>query len=491
MMTNKKTKLNIVILLMSVAIAGAALLVLLVTCALRADDFAPGTYTYIDFSNDGFKTDRPSLNLPVFVPADYTPGKAFPLILFSHGSGGTPDTGIMQHVTKQSNYIIVGMEYLRKDESTTRDLDIQLRFNRHVIKRIKEKLNVNSRRIILCGMSRGGFATAGFGFLESEVAIYRAYIVMAGGMSPQPRPFHQFMRDVPVLLVHGDHDTTVAYSYAQTALTTLKAAKADVTLLTMKGVGHTIDMNYAPQMLNWLNEHSADAQLDKWMELALAADPDDLPEAIRYYKHIAGVASIRKVARDAEQRLKQIEDEAGQLLAKAEQAITAKQFDQAIQILKQLSSEYAGTQPADDAEARLEELSEHPQFAEAMRKAEAKISVQRADAALKRARQMIAAKDYPEAVEALDDLIATYPATPAAEQAKAEADALRNDPVIGKQLRDGPAAQDCEGWLSIARNLIKNSRADAARPYLEKVVEQYPDTTYAEQARELLKGLSR
>ena len=88
----------------------AITIAVLVVVPATAKEFAPGRETTVDFGTPAFKSSRGPLTLPVFLPTDYTPRKAFALILFFHGRGGTPDTRMMQGITGRKGYVVVGME---------------------------------------------------------------------------------------------------------------------------------------------------------------------------------------------------------------------------------------------------------------------------------------------------------------------------------------------------------------------------------------------
>ena len=320
---------------------------------LAAADFAPGSETVVDFSNDGFESDRPSLKLPVLVPQDYDPKRAFPLILNFHGAGSKPTTWPFSSVTGRRGFVIVGMEHLRNDEDYTVNHREQFRFHRHVIDKISEKVNINRRVIFLGGFSRGGFSTAAYGFHKSEAELYRAYMILGGGISGGVGSL-QCLKRKAVLVVHGDQDDVVSYSSGKSAASALQSAGAEVTFITQEGVGHSIDTKrYGPQMLEWLNKQREDRRLVEWTRRAEAADPDKLPVAIKYYKSIAAVASADPLVARAEERLAQIDREAAEALATARQAAHAKRYAEAMRLLSKLSRDYEGTQAALDAAAKL------------------------------------------------------------------------------------------------------------------------------------------
>ena len=57
-----------------------------------------------------------------------------------------------------------------------------------------------------------------------------------------------------ILLVHGDEDDVVPYSNASLTMSSLQALKIQSQLITCKGVGHTISMQYIDQCIKFLKQ---------------------------------------------------------------------------------------------------------------------------------------------------------------------------------------------------------------------------------------------
>jgi len=91
-----------------------------------------------------------------------------------------------------------------------------------------------------------------------------------------------------------------------------------------------------------------------------------------------------------------------------------------------------------------------------------------------------------ERLTALEALAKNFPGTEAGRTADERAAAMRADPEVMRQIRVEAAERDCKGWLSMARNYIQAGMPEKAKPYLDKVLQQYPDTPYAEEAKKLL-----
>jgi len=464
----------------------AATIAVLVAVPAAAAEFAPGSETAIDFGTPAFKSSRGPLKLPVFVPTDYTPRKAFALVLFFHGRGGTPDTKMMQWITDRKGYVIVGMEYLQEDAAFYADIETQLGFNHHVIRTVSKRVHINSRQIFIGGFSQGGFATAMFGFHPSEVGTYRGYMMMAGGLGASRSL--SCMRREPVLVLHGDKDAVVPYDSGVGAADALRKAGANVTFITMKGVGHTLDKQYAPQVGAWLRKQSEDKRLVALMRRAKAADPKDMPLAIRTYRKIVDSKSADPLVAQAEERLAEIGKQASEALASAIEAVEAKRYSEAEYKLQKIGRVYEGTRTGAEAAAKLKELRADPEVARAAREAAEKARAEKAAELLAKAKALLKARDYVAADKAFKSLAANYSGTPSATEARAQSDALRNDPDLGPKLRDAAAAADCRRWMTMAKNYLNSPRPKAAVPYLRKIIDRYPNTTYAADAEAMLQA---
>lgn len=183
---------------------------------------------------------------------------------------------------------------------------------------------------------------------------------------------------------------------------------------------------------------------------------------------------------------KSLAEAAGARLAEADKSIEAKDYYKASVALAQVSALAPGSEAATKAEARLKELA-------ADQNARAAIDQGKREA---QAAELLAELDKPgaarppaEMLAALDDLAAKFADTPAGQAAGERAKTMRADPAFMKKLGPTPAEKDCKGWISMARNYIKAGMPDKARPYLERVIQKYPDTPYAKDAQEILATL--
>jgi len=461
-------------------------LAVLIVAPAAAADFAPGRETTLDFGTPAFKSSRGPLELPVFLPTDYTPQRAFALILFFHGRGGKPDTRMMQGITGRKGYVVVGMEYLQEDQAFFAGVETQLAFNHHVIKTVGKRVHINPKQIFIGGFSQGGFATALFGFPPSEASVYRGYMMMAGGLGGA-RSLGG-MRRKPVLVLHGDKDAVVPYSSGVGAADALRKAGADVTFIKQEGVGHTLDKRYAPEVGAWLRKQTEDKRLAALMRRAKAADPKDMPQAIEAYRKIVSSKSADPLVTQAEERLAEIDKRAAEALASAVEAVEAKRYAEATLALQKISRAYAGTKSGAEAATKLKALRADPELARAAREAAKKTRSEQAATLLDKAKALLQAGNTLAADKAFQRLAASHAGTQAGAEARAQSYALHKDPALGPKLRDAAAAADCRRWMTMAKNYLNSPRPASARPYLRKIIDKYPSTTYAASAEAMLRS---
>jgi dienelactone hydrolase len=119
----------------------------------READFAPDRETRVADPACGFMG-----YYLVYVPADYTPDRAWPVVLFYHGLGGHPQADILAKASGGKGVIVVGMGYYADGMEgyqylKTRDVEIL----RHVSCSLAGRLSTDPGRLFVAGFSKGGF----------------------------------------------------------------------------------------------------------------------------------------------------------------------------------------------------------------------------------------------------------------------------------------------------------------------------------------------
>ena len=104
----------------------------------------------------------------VYVPEDYTPVGAWPVIAYYHGYSDRlgPNTRIMRAVTGGIGFIIIGMDYGNARYYETLDrghLRAERRRLREILELVKTCLSINRDALFIGGYSQGGYASANLG----------------------------------------------------------------------------------------------------------------------------------------------------------------------------------------------------------------------------------------------------------------------------------------------------------------------------------------
>ncbi len=237
--------------------------------------------------------------------------------------------------------------------------------------------------------------------------------------------------------------------------------------------------------------------MDPKTKAAMLVVLDQVDQAVKQEKYADAVAILSRIkgadedpeigARVATVR-KSLGTYAEKHLAAAEEHRKAGRPYEASVALRAVLALAPGSDQAKKAEADLKALL-------ADEKAAAVIEQGRRDAEADAAYADLAAvekkKDPAALLKALDDFAAKYPKTKAGAAAADRAKAMRADPELTKRLKNAAAEADCKGWLSMARNFLKAGMPEKAEPYLAKVIEKYPKTEYADEARKMLADVAK
>jgi tetratricopeptide (TPR) repeat protein len=99
------------------------------------------------------------------------------------------------------------------------------------------------------------------------------------------------------------------------------------------------------------------------------------------------------------------------------------------------------------------------------------------------AERLVKRKQYARALKEFDRLARALGNTEAGSKAKQRAAALRADKDIMASLNAAEMKKKCEGWLDAARTLARSGKGDEALRYYQRVLDAYPDSSYARTAK--------
>lgn len=173
----------------------------------------------------------------------------------------------------------------------------------------------------------------------------------------------------------------------------------------------------------------------------------------------------------------------------AEEEARQKKFTDAVDSLRFIRRNFTGTEVARAAREMLDDLKEKYDAVAALLKDQKRET----DAwqIVKSGADLLKSGRYDDAYEAFLKARNDYDKTEAAGEAKTLITRMRAVPALQPILRNHDAAAECEPWLSQARSYMTMRRFGDASKLLRQVVEKYPDTRYAEEARTLLVELPR
>lgn len=171
-------------------------------------------------------------------------------------------------------------------------------------------------------------------------------------------------------------------------------------------------------------------------------------------------------------------------LATGERALVTNKFDEAVSVLSRCARDFNGLESGRRARIRLIALAKERPEVQALVDAQSKET----DALRKMATavQQVEAQRFAEAYATSEDVVKTAPGTPAAGYAATLMKRMDQHPVLQKMILDSKAAKDCEPLLAQARADQRQKRYAQARTKLERIVREFPETSYADDARKLL-----
>lgn len=193
----------------------------------------------------------------IYVPQDYSPNNAWPLIVFLHGAGERGADGLIQTEVGIGSAIrrypdrfpaIVLFPQCPENEFW----DVMFAPMEGMMQRIQEEYAVDASRIYLTGLSMGGFGTWLWASMRPDT--FAALMPICGGGNVEEiaahlgRPLNmdygpledriQRLAALPAWVFHGTDDATVPVERSREMAAALKAAGGKVHYTEFPGVGH-------------------------------------------------------------------------------------------------------------------------------------------------------------------------------------------------------------------------------------------------------------
>lgn len=197
----------------------------------------------------------------ILLPKDYNPKKAYPLIVFLHGSGERGKDNELQlvhgadlflkHEVRERYPAIVVFPQCPKESAWSnvgaKQGGKNLRFVfqekgkptyamsalQKLVRTLLRNYTVDRERIYIGGLSMGGMGT--FEMVRRNPKTFAAAFPICGGAHPDTAAK---LTGPAWWVFHGDQDGAVHHSYSQLMATALKTAGAEVKFSLYPGVGH-------------------------------------------------------------------------------------------------------------------------------------------------------------------------------------------------------------------------------------------------------------
>ncbi len=134
---------------------------------------------------------------------------------------------------------------------------------------------------------------------------------------------------------------------------------------------------------------------------------------------------------------------------------------------------------ADEAEKTIEAtLKEKPP------KKDGGLEARAAAEALADADKLFKRKKYADAWEAYGQVVKSFGKSPAAAKAKKRLKEMDADRDVRVAVQEARAGKKCRLWLSMAREMAQKGEVGRAREYYDRIVAEFPESSFAQTARQ-------
>ena len=195
----------------------------------------------------------------VFVPHDYKPDKAWPVILFLHGAGERGDDGELQAKVglapairkreKEFPFIAVFPQCAKNGFWRAESPDGQRAMA--ILAEVEKEFKTDHNRVYLTGLSLGGMGTWSIGMKYPDRFAALVPVCGSGDTSRAAK-----LAKLPIWCFHGDDDKAVNVEGSRSMIAAIKEAGGNPKYTEYPGVGHNSwDAAYGTaELYTWLLE---------------------------------------------------------------------------------------------------------------------------------------------------------------------------------------------------------------------------------------------
>ena len=190
----------------------------------------------------------------LFLPADYEKKDTWPLMVFLHGAGERGDDlevvkkwGPPKIVAEKTDFpfVLVSPQCSRGARWSTEEI-------MHLTDHVAGTLKIDNRRMVITGLSMGGYGT--WSIIAKYPKLFAAAAPICGGSDPATA---NKIGSIPIWAFHGDKDSVVPLRRSQEMVDAVKEAGGNAKLTVYPGVNHNSwSATYAnPELYKWLLSH--------------------------------------------------------------------------------------------------------------------------------------------------------------------------------------------------------------------------------------------
>ena len=372
-----------------------SIFLLMLCCGVLAADTPVSLDTLLPGTEVSIITPKTGKMFLLYIPADYTDKRPFPIIFCYHGYRGKATTWPFRQVTNGKGFIVAGMNYATdnyyKGLSPTETAPDKAFFN-EVMVLVSARLNIATDYIFMGGYSQGGYSTTVLG--EQLLDRLAGFLILGAGrrnVDVEPPPV-ELIRGYPIFYGAGELDDP-HYPRAKRAAGFYREWGADVTFEGWKDETHKLSPQWMTKtkMREWLIAYGPAKQVKSGFEKAQIAEKNDrLGEAFTLYAQIAEILPDTELCRTAKASAARLATEAETQLNQLKKAADTKPYAQVVKALESFRGNYAMSVFAERATQMHKELLNA-----------------KADALEARARKAETQKNYARALQ-LYELYLTY-----------------------------------------------------------------------------------
>lgn len=406
------------------------------------------------------------------LPKNHDPKKSYDLIVALHGAGGTAENFAafwLSLLGNRETILAVPEGSVNAGQGFTWSSEDDARIVAAVEECIKT-YGVDRKRVMLTGFSAG--SGLGFIVIANHPDMFVCYGAAAKGVDGRmnKKELEKAVPNTSIYYAVGKQDPNhQVYKDNVDLLTKMK-----FNLVTEDpDIPHTITPDEGRKMLELFDSTS-----DKAGQTHLAEGKKQLSAKnwASAEKELTSAASGKGVA--ATEAATLLDGMKKEFAAKLDAAKALKGPD-AVDALQKIEREYPGTSVAVDAKVLADKISADPATKEINATRQHEALEAKALQAMKDAQALEAASKWSQAVEAYERVAQDFAESSLKAKALESAERLKKDPRLLAAKNSGEA----EKMLKRANNYLSNGANDEAKAILTELIQKFPDTDAAKQAK--------